>query len=138
MAVLPGATSHLKALTSIWTKRGCTPASSLRVAFDGTANVDFQNIWQYVAVKPNTRYRFGAYVQTEDLTTDSGIHFEIDPTGMQTAVDAQHHGYTTMGTQRTRVLHRTTDTSAPTKLRRNAKPATRKQDSWRGLQMTCR
>ena len=56
---------------------------SLRVSFDGTSNVDFQNILQYVAVKPNTRYRFGAYVQTQDLTTDSGIRFEIDPSGMQ-------------------------------------------------------
>jgi hypothetical protein len=50
---------------------------SLRVDFDGTANVDFQNVWQYVAVQPGTRYRFSAFFRTRDLTTDSGMHFEI-------------------------------------------------------------
>jgi tetratricopeptide (TPR) repeat protein len=50
---------------------------SLRVDFDGTANVDFQNVWQYVAVQPGTRYRFNAFVRTRDLSTDSGMRFEI-------------------------------------------------------------
>jgi hypothetical protein len=50
---------------------------SLRVDFDGTANVDFQNVWQYVAVHPGTRYRFNAFLRTRDLTTDSGMRFEI-------------------------------------------------------------
>ena len=30
---------------------------SLRIDFDGTANVDFQDFWQYVAVRPETRLR---------------------------------------------------------------------------------
>ena len=55
---------------------------SLRVDFDGTGNVDFKNIWQYVAVEPNTRYRFGAYVRAQELSTDSGIRFEIDQNGI--------------------------------------------------------
>lgn len=55
---------------------------SLRVDFDGTANVDFKNIWQYVAVEPNTRYRFGAYIRAQELSTDSGIRFEIDQNGI--------------------------------------------------------
>lgn len=50
---------------------------SLRVDFDGSANVDFQNIWQYVLVQPATRYRFRAFFRTEDLSTDSGVRFEI-------------------------------------------------------------
>ena len=50
---------------------------SLRVDFDGTANVDFQNIWQYVVVQPATRYRFSAFFRTEDVSTDSGMRFEI-------------------------------------------------------------
>jgi tetratricopeptide (TPR) repeat protein len=50
---------------------------SLRVDFDGTANVDFQNIWQYVPIQPATRYRFSAFFRTEDLSTDSGMRFEI-------------------------------------------------------------
>jgi hypothetical protein len=50
---------------------------SLRVDFDGTANVDFQNVWQDVAVHPSTRYRFNAFLRTRDLTTDNGMRFEI-------------------------------------------------------------
>jgi tetratricopeptide (TPR) repeat protein len=50
---------------------------SLRIDFDGTANVDFQNIRQYLPVQPSTRYRFTAFLHTEDLSTDSGMRFEI-------------------------------------------------------------
>ncbi len=50
---------------------------ALRVTFDGSQNVDFANLWQYVVVQPNTRYSFSAYLRAEDLTTDSGIRFEI-------------------------------------------------------------
>jgi tetratricopeptide (TPR) repeat protein len=50
---------------------------SLRVTFDGSQNVDFANLWQYVVVQPNTRYSFSAYLRTQDLTTDSSVRFEI-------------------------------------------------------------
>jgi hypothetical protein len=50
---------------------------SLRVDFDGTANIDFQSISQYVVVLPATRYRFSAFLRTQDLTTESGVRFEI-------------------------------------------------------------
>ena len=50
---------------------------SLRVTFDGSQNVDFANLWQYVVVQPNTHYSFSTYLRTEDVTTDSGIRFEI-------------------------------------------------------------
>ncbi len=61
-------------------------ARSLRVLFDGTANPDFADLWQYVAVEPNTLYRFDAYMKTEGLTTEAGLRFEIsDPkTGVMT------------------------------------------------------
>jgi tetratricopeptide (TPR) repeat protein len=53
---------------------------SLRIQFDGTANLDFQNLFQYVSVLSGTRYHFSAYVRTEGISTDSGIRFEIlDP-----------------------------------------------------------
>src|SRR5208283_4749172 len=53
---------------------------SFQVQFDGTENIDFQNLFQYVAVKPGTHYHFSAYVQTEAISTDRGICFEIvDP-----------------------------------------------------------
>jgi len=51
---------------------------SLRVVFDGTKNVDFQQPWQYVVVEPNTRYRVSAYFRTEGVTTSSAIRLEIE------------------------------------------------------------
>jgi hypothetical protein len=56
------------------------------VVFNGTANVGFENIWQYVAVQPNTRYRFSSYIRTEEITTDRGIRFEISGDGMPNEV----------------------------------------------------
>ena len=54
---------------------------SLRVAFDGSANLDFQHLEQYIPVEPNTRYRFAAYLRTDGITTDSGVRFAIFPRG---------------------------------------------------------
>jgi tetratricopeptide (TPR) repeat protein len=51
---------------------------SLRVVFDGSTNLDFGHIWQWVAVEPNTHYRFNAYIKSEEVTTDSGIRFQIE------------------------------------------------------------
>ena len=50
---------------------------SFRIQFDGTANLDFQNLFQYVPVESGTRYHFSAYVRTEGISTDSGIRFEL-------------------------------------------------------------
>lgn len=53
---------------------------SLRITFDGTANVNFQDIYQYVPVTPHSRYRFLAYLRTAGISTDTGIRFDIfDP-----------------------------------------------------------
>ena len=53
---------------------------SLRITFDGSANVNFQSIYEYAPVAPRRRYRFLAYVRTARISTDSGIRFEIfDP-----------------------------------------------------------
>jgi tetratricopeptide (TPR) repeat protein len=53
---------------------------SLRVVFDGSSNVDFQQPWQYAVVEPNTRYRLSAYFRTEDLTTSSDLRLEAEET----------------------------------------------------------
>jgi len=50
---------------------------SLRIEFDGTENVDFGHLFQYVPVASDARYHFSAFVRTEGLTTDRGISFEI-------------------------------------------------------------
>jgi Tetratricopeptide repeat len=53
---------------------------SLRIQFDGTANLDFRNLFQYIPVQSRSRYHFSVYVRTEAISTDSGIRFEIlDP-----------------------------------------------------------
>ncbi len=53
---------------------------SLRISFDGGSNLDFSHLVQYVPVEPGTRYRFAAYLRTEEISTDSGMRFRIsDP-----------------------------------------------------------
>jgi hypothetical protein len=48
---------------------------SARITFDGSENVDYSNLFQYVPVAPGERYRFSAFMRTEDITTDSGPQF---------------------------------------------------------------
>lgn len=50
---------------------------SARVVFDGSKNVDYANLFQYVPVEPNHRYRFSAFVRTDRISTDSGPKFLI-------------------------------------------------------------
>jgi hypothetical protein len=52
-------------------------ARSLRIEFDGTENVDFGHLFQYVPVASDSRYHFSVFVRTGGLTTDRGISFEI-------------------------------------------------------------
>ncbi|MHB8413062.1 MAG: carbohydrate binding domain-containing protein [Candidatus Acidiferrales bacterium] len=53
---------------------------SLRVGFTGGVNLDFAHVQQIEPAQPNTVYDFQAYVRTQDISTDSGMHFEIfDP-----------------------------------------------------------
>lgn len=53
---------------------------SLRIAFDGTHNLDYFHVFQYVLVRPNARYQFSGYMHSEGITTDSGPRFQIfDP-----------------------------------------------------------
>lgn len=51
---------------------------SMRVDFDGSGNLDFSGLQQYVAVNRGQTYYFEAYLRTEGITTDSGISFLID------------------------------------------------------------
>jgi tetratricopeptide (TPR) repeat protein len=50
---------------------------SLRIDFDGTVNLDFQHLLQYVVVEPNTRYRFRTWLRLEGISTDSGLFFRV-------------------------------------------------------------
>ena len=50
---------------------------SLRIQFDGTTNLDFQNLFQLVPVESGTRYHFSAYLRIQAISTDHGVHFEM-------------------------------------------------------------
>jgi hypothetical protein len=59
-------------------------ARSASIAFDGTQNLAYQNLYQSVLVTPGTHYRFRAYLRTDKISTDSGMRFEIfDPKDMK-------------------------------------------------------
>ncbi|HEV2523287.1 MAG TPA: tetratricopeptide repeat protein [Candidatus Acidoferrales bacterium] len=50
---------------------------SLFVRFDGTRNIDFGHVVQYVRVQPHTSYHFLAYARAEGITTDSGPRIAV-------------------------------------------------------------
>jgi O-antigen ligase len=53
-----------------------TGSHSLRIHFGGKENLDYSDVGQTVFVKPG-RYRFEAYVRTQEITTDKGVAFHI-------------------------------------------------------------
>jgi tetratricopeptide (TPR) repeat protein len=50
---------------------------SLLVHFDGTHNLEFSHVMQYVPVEPDRHYRFVAYARSEGITTDSGPRIAV-------------------------------------------------------------
>jgi tetratricopeptide (TPR) repeat protein len=50
---------------------------SARVAFDGTQNLSYEHLFQWVLVTPATRYHFRGFLRTDHISTDSGMRFEI-------------------------------------------------------------
>ena len=55
-------------------------ARSARLIFDGTENLSYQGLSQEVLVSPNTHYRFQGFIRTDQISTESGMRFEIvDP-----------------------------------------------------------
>jgi len=56
---------------------------SLKIAFNGKENVDFHQVGQVVALKPDTTYSLKAAMKTKGITTRSGVKIEI--TGMDQA-----------------------------------------------------
>jgi hypothetical protein len=65
------------AAISIDSRDAVDGARAVRIQFDGTQNVDYGHLLQYVLVRPNTRYRFSGYMRTEAITTDSGPRFQV-------------------------------------------------------------
>jgi tetratricopeptide repeat protein len=56
---------------------GIDGSKSLRINFDGTQNLDYAHVLQYVPVMPNTSYKFSAYMRAQGITTDSGPRFVL-------------------------------------------------------------
>jgi tetratricopeptide (TPR) repeat protein len=56
---------------------------SLRLSFDGKSNVNFLDACHYVPVQPSTPYRFSAWVQAKNLSSDQGIRFQLRSLGLQ-------------------------------------------------------
>lgn len=53
---------------------------SLRLDFGGGSNLQVSEPMQYVAVEPNRKYHFHAFMETEGISTESGMRFSIfDP-----------------------------------------------------------
>ena len=50
---------------------------ALRIAFNGKRNLHYEHVFQYVAVRPNTRYRFSGAMRVNGITTDSGPRFQV-------------------------------------------------------------
>jgi len=58
-----------------------TGSHSLRIRFESKGNVNYNQVGQTAFVAPG-RYRFEAYIRTQEITTDHGISFHIfDPEG---------------------------------------------------------
>ena len=50
---------------------------SLRLAFDGRHNVNFDGVCNNAEVRPDTDYRLSAWVRTQTLTTDQGVRLRL-------------------------------------------------------------
>jgi tetratricopeptide (TPR) repeat protein len=50
---------------------------SLRVEFDGTQNLYYGSILQFVPVQPRTKYTFSAFTRSQAITTDAGVGIQI-------------------------------------------------------------
>ena len=50
---------------------------ALRIIFDGSHNVDYGHVFQYVPVHAKTRYRFSGHMRLQGTTTDSGLRFQV-------------------------------------------------------------
>lgn len=53
------------------------PRGLLRIDFDGTQNIDYGAVYEFIRVQPRTEYDFSAEMRTESITTDSGPRFQI-------------------------------------------------------------
>ncbi len=64
--------------TSMDTRQKHSGRSSLRLTFDGRHNVNFDGVCNNAEVRPETSYRFSAWIRTQTLTTDQGLRLRLN------------------------------------------------------------
>ena len=52
-------------------------ARSLRIEFDGTQNLYYGSVLQFVPAQPRTKYTFLAFTRSQTITTDAGVGLQI-------------------------------------------------------------
>ncbi|MGH9787654.1 MAG: tetratricopeptide repeat protein, partial [Candidatus Acidiferrales bacterium] len=52
-------------------------AAAVVIRFSGEENLHYRHFYQYVPVEPRTRYRFEAWVSSENISTESGPRLEV-------------------------------------------------------------
>jgi tetratricopeptide (TPR) repeat protein len=53
---------------------------SARLIFDGTQNLAYEGLFQFVLVSPGSHYRLQGFMRTDQISTNSGMRFEVlDP-----------------------------------------------------------
>jgi Tetratricopeptide repeat len=65
------------ALVSLDSADASARSRALRITFDGSRNLGYEHVFQYVPVQPNTRYRFSGRMRVQSITTDSGPRFQV-------------------------------------------------------------
>jgi hypothetical protein len=50
---------------------------SLRIEFDGTQNLYYGSVFQFVPAQPRTKYTFSAFTRSQAITTDAGVGVQI-------------------------------------------------------------
>jgi tetratricopeptide (TPR) repeat protein len=104
-------------------------ARALRIEFNGKRNLDYAHVLQYVAVQPNTPYRFSGTLQMKGISTDSGPRFQVfDAFDMRKLFVSTEN---TVGTSGWSSQHLEFKTSADTRLLivRVARPPSQKLDN---------
>jgi Tetratricopeptide repeat len=63
--------------------RGSRHSGSIQITFDGSRNVEYGDVFEFVPAQPGRRYEFSAELRPQEITTDSGPRFQIfDEYGM--------------------------------------------------------
>jgi hypothetical protein len=89
----PAATLGVQA--SLDSRQRHSGKQSLRLFFDGKHNINYDGVCTNVAVRPETTYRFSAWVRTQSLTSDEGVRFRFywlpdsDPSGSADSQDVR-------------------------------------------------